>query len=471
MNLLNNIFIKLITCLTLLTASQSTLASTPEISEKEAYEIGMEAYIYLYPLITMDVTRKVMTNIDAGTRPGYAATNSFAHVRTFPSADFREVVRPNFDTLYSPAWLDISKEPMIVSLPNTDGRYYLMPMLDMWTDVFAAPGKRTSGTSTANFALVSPNWKGSLPEGVERIDAPTPFVWIIGRTQTNGVQDYPAVNKIQDSFRITPLSMWGKQYSPAKAPNDSSVDMKTEPLKQVNTMPAARYFSYGMELMKQHPPHVTDWSQIARLKKIGLIPGQSFDLEKAPKSVQTALLEVTENALKILQSEAMNMARITNGWQLNTDSMGVYGNNYLKRAAVALVGLGANQSVDAIYPLNISDSTGKPMDGAKKYVMHFSKEQLPPVEAFWSITMYDENGFQVANNLNRFAIGDRDKLKYNTDGSLDIYIQSQSPGAEKESNWLPSPATGRLGVTMRLYAPKPEAADGRWVPPAVKPLQ
>ncbi len=162
------------------------------------------------------------------------------------------------------------------------------------------------------------------------------------------------------------------------------------------------------------------------------------------------------------------LARVVNGWQMNTDTMGVYGNYYLKRAIIALVGLGANQPEDAVYPLNVTDADGKAMEGTNKYLMHFAKGELPPAGAFWSITMYDEEGFQVANKLNRFAIGDRDELKYNADGSLDIYIQNESPGAEKESNWLPSPAKGTLGVTMRLYAPKAQVLDGRWAPPAVK---
>ncbi len=169
-----------------------------------------------------------------------------------------------------------------------------------------------------------------------------------------------------------------------------------------------------------------------------------------------------------LKEKLPTLARVTNGWQMNTDTMGVCGNYYLKRAIIAMVGLGANQPEDAIYPLNIGDADGRPLEGNQKYVLHFDKSELPPVEAFWSITMYDEAGFQVANTLNRFAIGDRDALKYNSDGSLDLYIQSQSPGADRESNWLPSPAQGKLGVTFRLYGPKAEALDGRWIPPAIK---
>ena len=394
--------------------------------------------------------------------------NAFSHMRAFPPADFREVVRPNFDTLYSSAWLDLTQEPMIVSAPDTDGRYYLLPILDMWSDVFAVPGKRTSGTGAAHFGIVPQGWTGTLPDGVQRIEAPTPQLWMIGRTQTNGPADYAAVNQVQDGYRITPLSQWGQTIQPVPVAIDPTVDMTTPPLTQVNTLTAAQYFSYGADLMKLHPPHITDWSTIARLGRLGLVPGQSFDLDQATPAVQAGLEQAVVDGLKLMYAKLPTLARIVNGWQMNTDTMGVYGDYYLKRAIVAMVGLGANQPQDAIYPLNVADADGQSMDGSKAYVLHFDQATLPPVEAFWSITMYDADGFQVANALNRFAIGDRDALTYNADGSVDLYIQSQSPGADRESNWLPAPAQGLLGLTMRLYAPKAEALDGRWAPPAVK---
>jgi hypothetical protein len=442
-----------------------TAAQAP--SQQEAYEIGVEAYLYFYPLISMDVTRRVFTNVELGKKPGFGPMNMFHHMRAFPDANFREVVRPNFDTLYSPGWLDLTKEPVIVSAPDTQGRYYLVPMLDMWTDVFASPGKRTSGTKAAHYAVVPPGWNGKLPAGVERIDSPTRHVWIIGRTQTNGPKDYEAVHKVQDGYKITPLSEWGKKSAPVMFKSDPTVDMKTPPLEQVNKMAAAKYFAYGADLMKLNPPHVTDWSTVARLKRIGIEPGKSFDVNKAEPAVRGALERAAADGLKLMYAKVPTLARLVNGWQMNTDTMGVYGNYYLKRAVVAMVGLGANQVDDAVYPLNVSDSDGKPLDGANKYVLHFKKEELPPVEAFWSVTMYDAQGFQAANKINRFAIGDRDALKFNSNGSLDIYIQNESPGADKESNWLPAPK-GPLGVTMRLYAPKAQVLDGRWAPPAVK---
>lgn len=437
-------------------------------SPDETYQIGMEAYVYFYPLVTMDLTRRQMTNIEAGKMAGRGPMNTFAHTRAFPTADFKEVVRPNFDTLYSVAWLDLTKEPMIVSVPDTGGRYYLLSMLDMWSDVFAVPGKRTSGTTAASFAVVPVGWKGNLPDGVAMIQSPTPYVWIIERTQTNGPSDYDAVHKIQDGFRITPYSRWGKTPVAVVFKADPAVDMKTPPLEQVNKMPAKAYFSYAAELMKLHPPHLSDWSMVARLKRVGLEPGKSFDWDSLNPAVQDALTRASVAGLKAMYAKLPTIAPIINGWQMNTDTMGVYGNYYFKRAIIAMVGLGANQPDDAIYPLNFGDEDGRPVRGENRYVLHFDKAQLPPVEAFWSLTMYDANGSQVANALNRFALGDRDKLSFNSDGSLDLYIQHENPGPDKQSNWLPSPANGTLSITLRLYAPKASALYGRWIPPAVQ---
>ncbi|HJS92967.1 MAG TPA: DUF1254 domain-containing protein [Solirubrobacteraceae bacterium] len=437
------------------------------VSAEEAQEIAVEAYVYLYPLVTMEVTRRQMTNLPAGEKPGFGPMDTFSHIREFPSAEFKAVVRPNFDTLYSSAWLDLTEEPRVVSVPDTDGRYYLLPLYDMWTDAFAVPGKRTSGTGPGDYAIVGPGWRGNIPDGVERIQAPTSYVWIIGRTQTNGPRDYDAVNVVQDGFAIAPLSRWPDGAGATEARIDPSVDMQTPPLQQVNGMTGADYFARAAALMQLHRPHATDWSTVARMRRIGIIPGEDLRVGEVDLSVQDALKSAPGIALKLMAAKMPTLAQVTNGWQMLTDTMGVYGNYYLKRAIISMAGLGANQPEDAIYPLSVSDADGEPLDGDNDYVMHFAKPELPPVAAFWSVTMYDVDGFQAANPINRFAIGDRDELHYNADGSLDLYIQYEHPGADKESNWLPAPR-GPLGVTMRLYAPKPEALDGRWVPPPIK---
>ncbi len=440
------------------------------ITEETAHALGVDAYLYLYPLVTMDITRKQSVNIEPGKEAGKGPMNMFVNIPAYPSADMKVVVRINFDTLYSIAWLDLTKEAQVVSAPDTDGRFYLLPMLDMWSDVFASPGWRTTGTKAGNFLVTPPAWSGTVPEGFTRLTAPTPYVWIIGRTKTDGAADYPAVHKIQAGYKVTPLSRWGMAPEPMTVKIDPDVDMKTPPKVQVDTMAAVKYFTYAAELLKLHPPHSTDQPIIAQMKRIGIEPGKSFDFETLEPAVKKALERAPEEAQRLMSWKMTTIARVANGWSMNTDTMGVYGNYYLKRAVVAQLGLGANLPEDAIYPMNLVDDTGKPLDGANKYTLHFDKGAAPPVNAFWSITLYDSDGFQVANPLNRFAVSSYMPFKTNVDGSLDLYFQNESPGENKEANWLPAPK-GAFNVCMRLYGPKAEALTGKWNPPPVMRVQ
>lgn len=448
----------------------TTVACNLTTCAQEAYQIAQEAYFYFYPLALMEVTRKQCTNLENGKRPGFGPANTFAHIRAYPPADFKTVVRPNFDTLYSSAWLDLSKEPQVVSIPDSEGRYYLLPMLDMWSDVFAVPGWRTTGTAAQVYVIVPPDWKGTTPSGIATIQAPTTWVWIIGRTKTDGPDDYAAVHKFQDGMSITPLSAWGKKAEQVPFKSDEKVDMQTPPMHQVDAMPAKEFFQFVTNVLKQHKSHVTDWSLVERIKRIGVSADSEFDVSKLSAEVKAAVEKGTVDALRTMQEKTSILGRHANGWIVNTDSIGVYGNSYLKRAMVAMIGLGANQPEDAIYPLNFADADGKPLDGNNNYVLHFEKDELPPVSGFWSLTMYDKAGFQSANSLNRFAISSWMPLKKNADGSLDLYLQNASPGADKESNWLPAPKE-ELGVTLRLYAPKLEVLDGTWNPPAIRKVK
>jgi hypothetical protein len=449
-----------------MSATQPAAVSTSELTEDQAHAIGVDAYIYFYPLILMDLTRKQVTNID---QPefGKGPMNTFVSVPAYPPADFKAVVRPNFDTLYSIAWLDLTREPLIISAPDTAGRYYLLPMLDMWTDVFASPGWRTTGTEAADFLVTPPGWNGKIPEGLNPIPAPTPYVWIIGRTKTDGPADYDAVHKIQAGYKVTPLSRWGKSLDPVTVKSDPTVDMKTPPMVQADTMPAEAYFSYAAELLKLHPPHLTDQPIVAQMKRIGIEAGKSFDFDKLNPTVKKGLEIAPQEAQQLMKWKVPTVARVANYWSMNTDTMGVYGNYYLKRAIVAQLGLGANLPEDAIYPLNLADENGKPLEGANQYTIHFEKGAAPPVRAFWSITLYDLDGFQVGNVLNRFAVSSWMPFKYNRDGSLDLYFQSDSPGKDKEANWLPAPKAP-FNLTMRLYSPQLDALTGKWNPPPIK---
>lgn len=450
--------------------SPPTARAAAPITEEAAHAIAVDAYLYFYPLVTMDITRKQSTNIEPGKEFGKGPMNMFISVPAYPPADMKVVVRVNFDTLYSIAWLDLTKEAQVVSAPDTDGRFYLLPMLDMWTDVFASPGWRTTGTKAGSILVTPPGWTGAVPEGFSQIAAPTPYVWIIGRTKTDGAADYAAVHKIQAGYKVTALSRWGKEPEPVTVKIDPSVDMKTPPKVQADSMTAANYFTYAAELLKLHPPHITDEPIIAQMQRIGIEPGKSFDFDKLDHAVQQALASAPEDAQQLMKWKVPTLARVANGWSMNTDTMGAYGNFYLKRAIVAQMGLGANLPEDAIYPLNLFDETGKPLDGANKYTVHFDKGATPPVNAFWSITLYDSDGFQVANDLNRFAVSSWMPFKSNSDGSLDLYFQNASPGKDKEANWLPAPK-GAFNLCMRLYGPKSDALTGKWNPPPVMKAQ
>jgi hypothetical protein len=442
------------------------LAETISARDAElADTVAVEGYIYLYPLVLMDLTRRQITNVQkVSLSPLRAPADMFLNIPAFPPAEFRAVVRPNFDTLYSSAFLDLREEPRIVSVPAAEDNYYLLPMYDMWGEVFTSPGSRTTGGEAGDFAIVGPGWSGELPAGVRRYDAPTSWVWIIGRTQAS-VATYDKVRAFQAGLKITSLSVWGGEPAPVTGAVDPSVDDETEPLRQVFAMDAETFFGYASELLCEHPPHPQDYPMLDRLARIGFKVGERFDLSQTTDVVRAALTKAVPVAQKQMTEKQTRLGRSVNGWRVTTENIGNYGTDYLTRACVELIGLGANLPDDAIYPLVYTDADGKPFTGENRYAWHLEVDELPPVNAFWSLTLYDAEGFQVANDLNRFAIGDRDGLAVNEDGSLDILIQHDEP-EQGASNWLPTP-TGEFNLCARLYYPKPEVLDGTWTPPAV----
>jgi len=446
-------------------------AAATKAMEDEATAVGVEAVVYGLPLVVEDITRRKTSNVAAPTPTAMSApVNQFVNLQEFPNASFKDVVRANVDTLYSNAWLDLTKEPMILSVPDTHGRYYLMPMLDAWTNVFASPGKRTTGTKAGIFAITEPGWSGTLPKGVRELKSPTNYVWIIGRTQTNGPRDYAAVHAIQKQYKLTPLSSFGKPYSPPPGVVDSNVDMKTPPVEQLAKMDAATFFGRMATLMKVNPPPAADAPVVAKLAKIGIVPGQNFDIGKLDPAVAKGLEKVVPTALDKLQAAAKQAGAPVNGWNQFPNTLGKYGTDYGLRAVIALLGLGANLTADAVYPTAFIDSTGQPLNGANRYTMHFDKGQTPPVNAFWSLTMYDAASFFADNPINRYNLAGWMPLKYNKDGSLDLYIQRESPGKDKQANWLPA-AQGDFSVTNRMYWPKAEVVDGTWRAPGIVKVQ
>lgn len=440
--------------------------SEHKLSEQEIIEIATESYLYGYPLVTMDVTREVMTNVEEPT--GFKAPmGQFRNARVYPDASFTNVTAPNTDTLYSVAWLDVGPEPYILHVPNEEGRYYLMPMLSGWTDVFASPGTRTTGTEEQNFAITGPFWKGALPQGVQELKSPTNMVWIIGRTYCAGTpEDYKAVHTLQNGYSLVPLSSYGKPYTPPKGVVNPALDMNTPVRSQVNRMDAETFFTRLVRLMTANPPSAQDQPMVDKMAKIGIVLGQQLDYAKLDPVVKRSL----ELAPKLAREEIISLQQLSedmvNGWQVSKKT-GVYGADYLQRACVAAIGLGANKPEDALYPYASVDSNGKPLDGKNRYVIHFEKDQIPPVKGFWSLTLYNSQYFLTANSLNRYSLSPRDKLHYNQDGSLDIYVQHASPGKDKESNWLPAPESAFI-LMLRLYWPDVAVLNNTWKPPLIK---
>ncbi|MGF1569705.1 MAG: DUF1254 domain-containing protein [Nodosilinea sp.] len=436
------------------------------LSAEELRATARDIYIYAYPLVISQVTRNVGCNVaePIGLR---APVNQIAHNREFPDATYTDVVRPNADTLYSALSFDVSKEPLVISIPDSGGRYYLTPWLDWWSDVFAVPGSRTTGNDAITYAIVGPNWQGSLPDGVKEYRSPTASGLLIGRTQTNGKADYEAVWTFQDGIKVVPLSAYGQPYTPPKHKVDPNQDMSAPP-DQVEQMDAETFFALFTDLMLDNPPHANDYPILDRMQRIGIEPGKRFKVAEAPSEVQDALKAAPATALKLIKQVWTNSGAFANGWRTNLTAIGTYGTDYLHRAGVAYAGYGANVIEDAIYPTVFTDAEGEPLRSDRRYMLHFEADQIPPVRAFWSLTMYDERQLFTANPIDRYALGDRDPLIFNPDGSLDLYIQRQSPGPEKVANWLPAPQQGNFTMNLRLYWPRAEALNGAWVPPGVQ---
>lgn len=448
--------------------AQPAQSGQPEqLSVQDAKAIALDAYVYGYPLVTMEMTRRVMTNVASVEGPR-APMGQLMRMREYPNADFRDVTAPNADTLYTNGFIDVKDEPWVLSLPDANDRYYLFPMLDGYTNVFEVPGKRTTGTGPQTYAITGPGWKGTLPPGVTEYKSPTSLVWLLGRIYCTGTpEDYAAVHKMQDAISLVPLSSYGKAYTPPAGTVDPSVDMKTPVRDQVNNLGAEDYFTLMATLMKDNPPTAADQPMVDRMAKLGIVAGEKFDINKFGTDVADALKSVPKEGFDMIMARFKELDTV-NGWRFTTKT-GLYGTDYLQRALITAIGLGANRPQDAVYPTSEADAAGAPYDGANSYTLHFDKDQLPPVNGFWSLTMYDEAYFFVANPLNRYTLSQRDALVTNPDGSLDLYLQHDNPGPQREANWLPAPA-GKFNLMMRLYWPKetpPSIIDGTWKPPVV----
>jgi hypothetical protein len=425
----------------------------------EIQEIAERAYIYAYPLVLLQATMAALP------------VNHLTHVSAFPDANFRLIVRPNADTLYTNAWIDVSREPMLLHVPDSGGRFYLLQFMDAWTETFANPGKRTTGTGEAWFAVVGPGWvesgsRSRLPENVIRLDAPTNQIWLLARTQTNGAGDYDNVHAFQRGMRLVPLSEFPGTSRTSGTIPPSRTAAGVPPPDQIKAMDPATFFAAFARAMKANPPHNADSSLVHDLARIGLVAGQDFDASRLTPTQLNALNRGVPEAATRIERFVASGAAVKPGWTSFQGTIGRYGTNYVARAVTARVAVGANPAEDAVYINSSADSDGHAFSGSMRYRMHFEASGLPPVLAFWSVTAYDRDGYFIANPIGRYAIGDRDPLQFNPDGSLDLYIQSQNPGHDRQSNWLPT-GDGSFNLTFRLYWPKPAILDGSWHAPAV----
>lgn len=445
------------------------------LSTDEAKKIALDAYLYGYSLITTEVTRVQMSNVEK-VDGLHAPMGQFVNVPRYPPADYRGVSAPNADTLYSVGWMDLASEPWVFSHPDMGGRFFLFPTYDLWMPVVASPGTRTAGGKAASYVLTGPGWKGEIPPGLTEIKVPTRYVLILGRTYANGTdKDYAEVNALQARYDLRPLSAFGKSdyvfKAPAVDPNPG-YSMTDKPQSVILGFGTEGYFNRLATLMcNDAPPPAADAPMLAEMAKIGIEPCKPFSLSALGPDAAAALKDLPQQALDYLNAHQEQLGTQMNGW-LFTKGLGAYGTDYVKRALVAAFGWPANLQEDAVYPYTQVDSDGKPLDGASKYTLTFAKGAEPPVSGFWSITMYeiDQGWWFVPNALNKFTVSPRNNLVPNADGSVTLYFQSESPGKDKEANWLPAPAKGPFIPMMRMYWPKedsPSILNGSWTPPKI----
>ena len=441
-------------------------ADTPD----QARDYAEKATAYGLPLLLMEQTRQSsQSNLRdrAGITP---QANTFFHARQLVSSRGRVVIRPNNDTLYSTAWLDLSKGPVRLDVPVIRDRYWIMPLMDAWTNVFATVGSRTHAAMVSKEAtswwIVTSAQRDQVPAGAQLIESPTDMVWIIGRIELRGAGDLATVRAVQDGFTLSPALP--AENLPANA-------VRELPPRIVSQLPATEFFERLAQLMARQKPLPQDDLALAVLRGLGVTAGKPFPARSEPASAAwlAAVEEGKKNAFDKLANagftrRAPEAVGASNGWNMNNSpDIGRFGSNYALRAGIAMAGLGALPLADAWYPSTELDGNLQPLHGARKYQLHFDAKQLPPAQAFWSLTLYDQSGYFVDNPLNRYALTDRDALRFNDDGSLDLYIGGIAPADSKwQANWLPAPDAA-FNLSLRIYDPTAPAIAGKWLPPPI----
>ncbi|MBU1376347.1 MAG: DUF1254 domain-containing protein [Alphaproteobacteria bacterium] len=406
-----------------------------------------EAWLYGLPLIEMAAARARMLAGGRGAQP--AAINSFRHTRELATDKSRAITAPNNDTLYSAAWLDLTKGPVTLTVPPTGARYISIAGMNMYTDNDFVLGTRTSGGAGGRFTVVGPGQPGSGPNVVRLATA---HGWMLARILVDGPSDLPAVHKIQDALTLS---------GPAGA---------TPPAYATRMAPAGAFFASVAELLKSDPPPGTDGALFARVAPLGLTAQGGFDAKRFDAAAMAQIEAGVAEARKVIQG--LRPGGVVQGWSYPRNTLGYFNQDYPFRAAVSLAGLAALPPAEAMYMQPVGDQ-GRMLTGQGPYRLHFDADKLPAVDAFWSLTMYeatpDGQFFLVPNPIDRYSIGDRTPgLTKNADGSLDIWIARADPGGDKSANWLPAPAQGPFSLSFRAYLPNERFRDGTYRLPALQ---
>lgn len=439
-------------------------------SSNNPQDIATLAYIYGYPLVSEVRLINYSTNPNVPPATGRGPINGFNNFRNYPTSNFTDIVRLNVDTLYSLGYLNLTKEPLVLQVPPISGRYYTLQFADAYTNNFLYVGSRLNDTTGGTYLITGPNWKGDVPTGMKEIKAPTNIMSIAGRIYVSGPSDVSNVNAIQDKLLLTPLSVFGQNSTSSQ----SELVTETNASKQVPIAPQPAlipttgikiYDEISTDMANNQPPPA-DSGVLAQFATIGIGPGLTPSDTKN-QTIITALQNGITEGEKLIDEKIQVLGNEINGWFVNLD-IGDFGTDYLLRAAVAKWGIGANSPVEAVYPGAATDNQGQNLTGTHNYTIHFDKGQTPPVNAFWSVTLYNNESYLAENPINRYEIASHTEgLKYNPDGSLDIYIQNTSPGEEKESNWLPSPI-GEFSLTLREYNPQEPILNNTYQIPPVQ---
>ncbi len=448
-------------------AQDSPTIKADQVKAKQAYALGVTAYLWGYPLVIMQRSRDAMTKggespvtPDQFNKSGllFAPVNQVASAWGMLGPKFSAVQSGNSDTQYSVTWYDSSEEPFVLHIPKSNGRYYTYQFIDAFTNNFHYASTRTMGSQDQDYALVAPGWNGKLPEGVIRVDCPTPTGFIIGRWFVASEKDVAAVNEILKKVTMTPLSSYGKSYTPPK--------VKVVPAKKYSGDLA--FFEQMGDVLAINGAPAADNGLLGMLKNIGLSKDYGFDPSALSDAEKKSLAQAIIDGEAMLKTKSSSMGKTVNGWQMSPVLSAYFGTDYLFRGAIGYQAMFVNTPIEAYYPGVFVDSDGNNLDGSKgKYTLTFAKGKTPPVGAFWSTTMYDQKKrLMVENSINRYKIGSADNMVPNKDGSITIYIQADSPGKKLESNWLPAPKTP-FYMLFRMYQPDIEILNGQYDLPGV----